>query len=121
MMKKRIALRASFWSFPSLVFAGCLVVLPARAQDCAPATWLRLAGDRPAAAAPADLIADMAARDVVLLGEHHDVADHHHWQLHTLAALHARRAGHGIVVPASSDIQTMDDLVAKLKAMGVHS
>ncbi len=91
MLKRLIAFRASSSSFASLVFAGCLVTLPAQAQDCAPATWLRLAGERPAAIAPDELIADMAARDIVLLGEQHDVADHHRWQLHTLAALHAKR------------------------------
>lgn len=31
----------------------------------------------------------MARRDVVLLGEEHDNADHHRWQLQTLAVLHA--------------------------------
>ena len=40
-----------------------------------------------------DLIAKTA---VVLLGESHTDADHHHWQLHTLAALHAR--GENIVI-----------------------
>jgi uncharacterized iron-regulated protein len=63
----------------------------AHAQVCAPATWLRLDGERPAAVAPGELIAEMAQRDVVLLGEEHNEADHHRWQLHTLAALHARR------------------------------
>ncbi len=33
----------------------------------------------------------MARREVVLLGEHHDAADHHRWQLQTLAALHVLR------------------------------
>jgi len=33
----------------------------------------------------------MARCDVVLLGEHHDNADHHRWQLQTLAALHLLR------------------------------
>ena len=33
----------------------------------------------------------MAQRDVVLLGETHDDADHHRWQLQTLAALLAQR------------------------------
>ena len=34
------------------------------------------------------LMEDLSARPVVLLGEHHDDAEHHRWQLHTLAALH---------------------------------
>ncbi len=38
-----------------------------------------------------DAIAMLARHPVVLLGEKHDRADHHVWQLDTLAALHARR------------------------------
>lgn len=48
----------------------------------APASRSVLAHDR--------LMADMATRPVVLLGEQHDNAEHHRWQLHTLAALHGR-------------------------------
>ncbi len=36
-----------------------------------------------------ELIAGMVERPVVLLGEIHDSAEDHRWQLHTLAALHA--------------------------------
>jgi uncharacterized iron-regulated protein len=36
------------------------------------------------------LLASLARRPVVLLGENHDNAEHHRWQLHTLAALHSR-------------------------------
>jgi uncharacterized iron-regulated protein len=68
-----------------------LLPLPLHAQECPSSGWLRLDGERPAAVAPGALIADMAGRDVVLLGEHHDDADHHRWQLHTIAALHAQR------------------------------
>lgn len=56
-----------------------------------PATWLRLQGEPPAQATSTEVIDEMARREVVLLGEEHDDADHHHWQLHTLAALHVRR------------------------------
>ena len=38
-----------------------------------------------------EVIAEAAQRRVVLIGEHHDSADHHRWQLQVLAALHARR------------------------------
>ena len=38
----------------------------------------------------AKLIAGLVKRSVVLLGETHDNAEHHRWQLHTLAALHGR-------------------------------
>jgi len=37
------------------------------------------------------LIDAMARRSVVLLGEAHTSAEHHRWQLHVLAALHARQ------------------------------
>jgi len=37
------------------------------------------------------LLADLATRPVVLLGERHDSAEHHRWQLHTLSALHGRQ------------------------------
>lgn len=75
--------------------------LSARAQDphgtisnkecLKPAAWYTLAGDAPRPVNGNDLIADMAARDAVLLGETHDNFDHHEWQLQTLAALHLLR------------------------------
>ena len=37
-----------------------------------------------------DVLADAAAGGMVLLGESHDNADHHRWQLQTIAALQAR-------------------------------
>lgn len=37
-------------------------------------------------------MAALARRPVVLLGEHHDNAEHHRWQLQMLAALHAHRS-----------------------------
>lgn len=41
--------------------------------------------------APDKLMADLARRSVVLLGEEHDNAEHHRWQLQMLAALHAHQ------------------------------
>jgi len=38
-----------------------------------------------------DVMSALSSRDVVLLGETHDEAEHHRWQLHTLAVLHDRR------------------------------
>lgn len=72
---------------------ACLLLpsFAAAAPDCPVPGWLRLDGAAPAAVAPGALIAEMAGRDAVLLGERHDVADHHRWQLQTLAALHAQR------------------------------
>jgi uncharacterized iron-regulated protein len=80
-----ILVKAGAW----LAFA--VFPLSLHAQDCPAPGWLRLDGERPSAVAHPALIADMAGREVVLLGEHHDQADHHRWQLHTLAALHAQR------------------------------
>jgi uncharacterized iron-regulated protein len=40
-----------------------------------------------------DAIARLARHSVVLLGETHDNAEHHRWQLQTLAALHGLRPG----------------------------
>ncbi len=60
----------------------------AKGPDCVQVgTWLDPASGE--ALAPAQLLADMAKRPVVLLGESHDNAEHHRWQLHSLAALHA--------------------------------
>jgi uncharacterized iron-regulated protein len=85
----------------SLAFgvSASLAVLPALAQDSptaggsgkaclAPATWYALTAAGPVKTASAELLADMARRDVLLLGEQHDDADDHRWQLQTLAALH---------------------------------
>jgi uncharacterized iron-regulated protein len=38
-----------------------------------------------------EVLAQARAQPVVLLGESHASAEHHRWQLHTLAALHAQR------------------------------
>jgi len=59
---------------------------PGKADCVAAGTWLEpatgavLASDR--------LLSSLAARPVVLLGEAHDDAEHHRWQLQMLAALH---------------------------------
>lgn len=57
----------------------------------APGSWARVDGASPQPVAATGLLAAMAQRDVVLLGEQHDDMDHHRWQLQTLAALHAQR------------------------------
>jgi uncharacterized iron-regulated protein len=67
-----------------------LLAAPARADDaCVPAgTWVAPGGKRLAAA---DVLARAAKSSIVLLGESHDSAEHHRWQLQTIAALHAQR------------------------------
>ncbi|HSP57161.1 MAG TPA: ChaN family lipoprotein [Halomonas sp.] len=68
---------------------ACLVPLAAQADDCpAPGQWQIEGGET---LTTADLMAELVDTDVVLLGEQHDRLDHHRWQLHTLAALHAHR------------------------------
>jgi len=62
-----------------------------RAADgaCVPvAAWVAPGGKRLDAGG---LLAKAAKSSVVLLGETHDVAEHHRWQLQTVAALHASR------------------------------
>jgi uncharacterized iron-regulated protein len=52
--------------------------------------WLRVADTGRSVTAAASVFEELARRRVVLLGENHDSAEHHRWQLHTIAALHAR-------------------------------
>ena len=61
----------------------------AAAAPCAVGTWAA-PGGVPAVAVP-NLMAATARRAAVLLGEHHNNAEHHRWQLHTVAALFAYR------------------------------
>ncbi|WP_205598518.1 ChaN family lipoprotein [Halomonas sp. NO4] len=72
--------------------AALLVVMasaPALADRCpAPGEWQRPGEATPLAAAA--LFDELAEQQVILLGEQHDNADHHRWQLHTLAGLQAR-------------------------------
>lgn len=66
-----------------------LVTLPVKADTCPePGHWYAPGGER---LGSASLLNDLAEHDVVLLGEQHDRMDHHRWQLHTLAGLHAYR------------------------------
>jgi uncharacterized iron-regulated protein len=56
-----------------------------------PGTWLDPASGKGLAADT--LSGRLAGRRVILLGEQHGNVEHHRWQLHTLAALHGRKAG----------------------------
>ena len=66
-----------------------LVLLsPAAAADCVPVGgWVAPGGAR----LDSRFLSSMSKKSVVLLGETHDSHEHHRWQLHTLAALHAQR------------------------------
>lgn len=77
-----------------LAFALFAMLLPAPAYpaECVPrGAWSApgSSGLRPLSVP--ELIGDLARRSVVLLGERHDSAEHHRWQLHVIAALHALR------------------------------
>lgn len=75
----------------SAIFLGS--ALQAHAQDSvclAPGQW-RVPASRPVVTDAAAVIAAARNAQFVLLGEQHDEADHHRWQLHALAMLHAAR------------------------------
>jgi len=76
----------------SLVLAAALAASQAFADECVPpGTWRALGPDGPRPLSGQVLIGDLARKDVVLLGERHDSAEHHRWQLHVIAGLHAVR------------------------------
>jgi uncharacterized iron-regulated protein len=60
--------------------------------------WLRPAGQT--TVNHTDIIAELAERPVVLLGEVHIENEHHRWQLHTLAALYAKKQNMAIAFEA---------------------
>ncbi len=83
-----------------VVSAGVALALASRKPPAELATpaycqtggnWLSLATTQPEPAGIQDIVAHAAKQDVVLLGEQHDIEDHHRWQLQMLSALHARR------------------------------
>lgn len=91
----------------ALVAAAVLAVPAARGADgaagpkgegdvagrCVEAARWAVPGERTAAAVAASTVLDRAAgAQVVLLGETHESAEHHRWQLQVLAALQARRS-----------------------------
>jgi uncharacterized iron-regulated protein len=59
------------------------------AKSCAaPGTWINVASG---ASIERHILFDkLANRRIILLGEEHDVLEHHRWQLQTIAALHGR-------------------------------
>ncbi len=78
----------------ALALCAAVAVPSARAAEAETAAcatvgaWRDLEKDK--ALEHADLVKDLADRDVVLLGERHAIPDIQRWQLHTAAALHAR-------------------------------
>ena len=85
---------------PSRSFLAALVLTtsaacsgaPGQARTCGePGQWLSAAKTGVVPENPVALGERMAAQQVVLLGEAHDSAEDHRWQLHVLARLHARQ------------------------------
>lgn len=79
----------------SLIVSCVLVGLhpaPAVAQNCAAhvAQWLDPANGE--AITQTELLNRVAGKSIVLLGEEHDNAAHHRWQLNAMTALHSRNA-----------------------------
>lgn len=69
--------------------AACSGPQPAADPCGQPGQWVIPTDDRAQPAEARALIERMARQQVVLLGEAHDSAEDHRWQLHTLAQLHA--------------------------------
>ena len=65
---------------------------PGQTRTCGePGQWLSAAKTGGVPQDPVTLLERMVAQQVVLLGEAHDSAEDHRWQLHVLAGLHARQ------------------------------
>jgi uncharacterized iron-regulated protein len=90
-------MRPPFIAFNAAIFAITVALAcsaPVLGAGCIDAgSWMRLSDARRAKLAPQQVFDDLARRRVVLLGESHENAEHHRWQLHTIAALHARVPG----------------------------
>lgn len=56
-----------------------------------PGQWVWLRAEGTSREAPDRVLGRLAQSRAVLLGETHDEAEHHRWQLHTIAGLHALR------------------------------
>jgi uncharacterized iron-regulated protein len=68
-------------------FAVDAVTAQPQSECLAPGTWLRMADNKPIGYD--EVLRYVSGQRVVLLGEHHDNADHHRWQLQVVAGLYA--------------------------------
>ncbi|MBX9963208.1 MAG: ChaN family lipoprotein [Burkholderiales bacterium] len=73
----------------TLLTAACIATAQAAPDACVPVGQWIVPGDGPRATS--DWIGTLAQRRVILLGEGHDIPEHHRWQMQTIAALHAQR------------------------------
>lgn len=89
-MSKRFAGRAACWGVAAAL--ACVPALAASAQECVrPGAWIVPTAPTPSTLTQRQVLDQASARSVVLLGEIHDRADHHRWQLHTMTSLYALR------------------------------
>ncbi|ABM60911.1 ChaN family lipoprotein [Halorhodospira halophila] len=73
----------------TVLFAGLLLAGSALASPCAdPGQWYEPAAER--TLNTQEVLDALDGAEFILLGERHDDAAHHRWQLHTLAALQGR-------------------------------
>lgn len=78
----------------TVCFSATAAPLPSAepAESCGQAgEWLKPAGQRPSPYPAPAVLEQLSAQQVVLLGETHDRADDHRWQLDVLTALHRQR------------------------------
>ncbi len=97
-------------SMSAIVLAFSWLPLIAEANCPAPGEWWQAQHVVPNSA----ILAQAANQRVVLLGEQHDAVEHHRWQLHILAGLHALRDDMSIgleMLPRSAQ-PALDDWVA---------
>jgi uncharacterized iron-regulated protein len=73
----------------ALIIVWLLPLTSRAAESCGRVGEWRLPGPAAAAISGTALLQSMAQRSVVLLGETHDSAEDHRWQLQTLAQLHS--------------------------------
>ena len=79
-------------SLSAALFAAASAAADPPAATCGkPGDWLVPAVEAPATAPPAPLLQRLLGQQVVLLGETHDRADDHRWQLDMLTALRRQR------------------------------
>ena len=98
-MKAESPIRTLFASvLAALALYGATSAIGAEAETAASASsclragaWTWLGDETPRLTTGQGVLPRVAERDVILLGEQHDRADDHRWQLQTLAALQALR------------------------------
>ncbi len=84
----RIDMRALVPTLSLALLAAAGSTSQASSPCAQPGEWYHTASGEALSSRAA--LAEIAEADFILLGERHDNPDHHRWQLHTLAALHAR-------------------------------